>query len=269
MTGRADPAELVALAETVAVAAGALLVDRRPAGEDLAVTTTKSSPTDIVTVMDTAAERLVVDRLRAARPGDGFLGEEGAAEPGSTGVVWVVDPIDGTVNYLYDLPAYAVSVAAQVDGEVVAGAVHSPVTGETWTAVLGGGARRNGASVAVSACTDLAQALVATGFGYGAQRRAHQAGVLAQVLPVIRDIRRIGAASLDLCSLASGRVDAYYERGLKPWDLAAGGLVAREAGARVEGLHGRPAGEDLVLAAPPPLFDALHDLLAPLAPDRD
>jgi myo-inositol-1(or 4)-monophosphatase len=265
----AEPAALLALAEEVARTAGRLLVSRRPPGADLVVTATKSSPTDIVTAMDTAAERLIVERLRAARPEDGILGEEGADSPGTSGVVWVVDPIDGTVNYLYDLPEYAVSLAAAVDGEVVAGAVHSPVTAETWTAARGAGAWRNGEPVRVSACTELARALVATGFGYQAERRAHQAEILRALLPRVRDVRRAGAASLDLCAVATGRVDAYYERGLKPWDLAAGGLVAQEAGARVEGLHGGRAGEDLVLAAPPALFAQLHDLLAPLGPDRD
>jgi myo-inositol-1(or 4)-monophosphatase len=264
-----EAAQLLRLAVDAAHAAGALLVSRRPPGGDLVVTSTKSSPTDIVTAMDTAAERLVLQRLHAARPADGFLGEEGADARGTSGVVWVVDPIDGTVNYLYDLPAYAVSIGVQVDGEVVAGVVHNPVTRETWTAVRGGGACRNDVAVHASDCAQLPQALVATGFGYSADRRARQGELLRALLPRVRDIRRIGAASLDLCAVATGRVDAYYERGLKPWDLAAGGLVAWEAGARVEGLHGRAAGEDLVLAAPPSLFDALHDLLAPLGPDRD
>jgi myo-inositol-1(or 4)-monophosphatase len=264
-----EPAELLRHAEDAAHAAGDLLLTRRPPGADLVVTSTKSSPTDIVTAMDTAAERLVVGRLHAARPQDGFLGEEGAEARGDSGVVWVIDPIDGTVNYLYDLPAYAVSIGVQVDGAIVAGVVTNPVTRETWTAVRGGGARRNDVAVHVSECTELSRALVATGFGYSADRRARQGELLRSLLPRVRDVRRIGASSLDLCAVASARVDAYYERGLKPWDLAAGGLVAREAGARVEGLHGRTAGEDLVLAAPPPLFDALHDLLAPLGPDRD
>lgn len=261
-----DPAVLLALAVDAATAAGRLLVEDRP--RDLGVGT-KSTPTDVVTVMDRRAERLLVNRLRQARPDDGVLGEEGGQREGSSGVRWVLDPVDGTVNYLYDLPGWAVSVAAELAGEVVAGVVHVPTYGETFAAVRGGGATRNGVPVRVSSCADLAQALVATGFGYAADRRARQAAVLAEVLPRVRDVRRLGAASVDLCAVACGRVDGYYERGLQPWDLAAGGLVAREAGAVVAGLRGAPAGEDLVLAAPPSLFPALHDLLAPLGPDRD
>ena len=152
---------------------------------------------------------------------------------------------------------------------VVAGVVHDPERGRTWSAVLGSGARVDGRPVRCGAPTDLATALVATGFGYAADRRAAQARVLATLLPRVRDVRRFGAASLDLCAVAEGRVDAYYERGLKPWDLAAGGLVAREAGVRVEGVHGAAAGEGLVVAAPPSLFGALHDLLAGLGADTD
>jgi len=259
---------LLRVAEHVARQLGELAAAGRGHGR-LAVASTKSSPTDVVTAMDTAAERLAADLLRAARPDDGLLGEEGADRPGSSGVRWVVDPIDGTVNYLYGIPAWGVSVAAEASGRIVAGVVHNPVVGETWTAVHGGGAHLDGRRIAVSGQDQLAGALVATGFGYQAKRRARQAEVLRRVLPVVRDVRRIGAASLDLCAVACGRVDAFYERGLKPWDLAAGGLVAREAGARVEGLHGRPAGEDLVMAAPSGLFGPLHDLLAPLGPDRD
>jgi myo-inositol-1(or 4)-monophosphatase len=159
---------------------------------------------------------------------------------------------------------YAVSLAAEVDGVVVAGVVLNAATGEEWTAVRGGGAHRDGRRLAGSTATDLSQALVATGFGYDAARRAHQAAVLARLLPRIRDIRRIGAASIDLCLAAEGLVDAYYEKGLNAWDQAAGGLVAAEAGLRVTGLSGAPPGPDLVLAAPPALYDQLHDLLATL-----
>jgi myo-inositol-1(or 4)-monophosphatase len=255
--------ELLGLARAVAAEAGRLLLDR-PA--DLGVGT-KSTPTDVVTVMDRRSERLLVDRIRAARPDDGFLGEEGSASAGTSGVRWVLDPVDGTVNYLYDLPYWSVSVAAELDGEVVVGVVEVPRLGETYTAVRGGGAFRNGRPVRVSSCGDLPLALVATGFEYDADERRRQAELLVEVLPRVRDIRRYGAASVDLCAVACGRVDAFYERGLHAWDLAAGGLVASEAGARVEGLHGAPASERLVLAAGPALFDAVHDLLAPLRPD--
>jgi myo-inositol-1(or 4)-monophosphatase len=267
MSGRGDPAELLALARDAALEAGRLLVDDRPA--NLRVAATKTSPTDIVTEMDTAAERLLVDRLLGARPCDGVLGEEGASGEGTSGVRWVIDPIDGTVNYLYGLPAWAVSVAAEVDGEPVVGVVHVPPLGETWTAVRGGGARRNGKPVQCTAGVALDRALVATGFGYGADRRAHQAEVLRAVLPRVRDVRRMGSAAIDLCQVAGGRVDAYYERGTQRWDIAAAGLVATEAGATLGGLHGRGAGPELTLAASPDLFPALHDLLAALDPEHD
>jgi len=172
-----------------------------------------------------------------------------------------LDPIDGTVNYLYNLPQYAVSLAAEVDGVVVAGVVRNPATGDEWTATRGGGAYRSGRRLGGSDVTDLGQALVATGFGYAADRRAHQAQVIAQLLPRIRDIRRFGVASIDLCFAAEGLVDAYFEKGLNLWDHAAGGLVAAEAGLTVSGLAGAPAGPDLVLAAPPGIRAALHDAL--------
>jgi myo-inositol-1(or 4)-monophosphatase len=259
---------LLALAVEVAREAGALLVAGR-AGQ-VTASATKSSPTDIVTAMDQAAEQLIRERLRAARPGDGVLGEEGGGQAGTSGVRWVVDPLDGTVNYLYRLPNWAVSIAAEHGGQVVAGVVHAPALGATYTAVRGGGAARDGRALSGSGVTDLGQALVATGFGYEARRRAAQARVLARVLPRVRDIRRFGAASLDLSAAAEGLVDAFYERGLQPWDLAAGGLVATEAGLCVCGLAGRPAGGDLAVAAPPALFGPLTDLLAAEPPaDRD
>ncbi|MET0740659.1 MAG: inositol monophosphatase family protein [Candidatus Nanopelagicales bacterium] len=257
LSGAVDPAELVALAERVARSAGALLLQRPT---DLGVST-KSSPTDVVTVMDRASERLLVDGLLEARPDDGILGEEGGERSGASGVRWLLDPIDGTVNYLYGLREWTVSVAAEADGEVVAGVVHAPALGDTYAATLGGGARWNGDPTGVGSAPELAQTLLATGFGYDSAQRARQAAVIAAVLPRVRDIRRIGAASLDLCLLAAGRVDAYVEQGLQPWDLAAGGLIASEAGARVEGLRGAPAGEALVIATRPELFDALHSLL--------
>jgi myo-inositol-1(or 4)-monophosphatase len=181
----------------------------------------------------------------------------------------VIDPIDGTVNYLYGLPAWGVSVGVEVEGVPTVGVVFAPVRRELWQAVLGGGATLDGRPLRCSSADTLAQSLVATGFGYDARRRAAQAVLLPTLLPTVRDIRREGAGALDLCSVAAGRVDAYFEQGLSPWDLAAGGLIAREAGARVEGLHGKPAGADLVVAAAPGIFDALHDLLAAADADRD
>lgn len=260
---------MLALAVEVAQEAGRLVRERRDAVDRMAVTATKSTPTDVVTESDTASEALIRDRLLTARPDDGLLGEEGASVPGRSGVTWVVDPIDGTVNYLYGLPQYAVSIAAQVDGSTVVGVVHNPSSGQTWTAIRGHGAALDGRAIAESGCDRLDRALVATGFGYAARRRARQAEVLQHVLPKVRDIRRLGAASLDLCAVAIGVVDAFYERGLAPWDLAAGGLVAQEAGAVVAGLRGRAAGPELVIAAGPALFPALHDLLEPLGADRD
>ncbi|HET7408365.1 MAG TPA: inositol monophosphatase family protein [Mycobacteriales bacterium] len=250
--------ELLGLALDLARRAGDLLLTQRPANLEV---DTKSSPTDVVTDMDTAAERLIVGGLRAARPGDGVLAEEGASAESSTGVRWVVDPLDGTVNYLYGIPDWAVSIAAEVDGETAVGVVNDPSKKRVYAAVRGRGATCNDRPLRCSARTDLAQALVGTGFGYAADRRAAQARVLDGVLPKVRDIRRIGAAALDLCSVAAGRLDAFYERGLNPWDLAAGGLIAREAGAVVGGLRGGPAGPDLVIAAPPALFGPLHDVL--------
>jgi myo-inositol-1(or 4)-monophosphatase len=254
-----DPQSLLDLALDTAREAGELLVQGRRG--EIRATATKSSPTDVVTAMDTAAEELIRTRLLAARPGDGILGEEGSSVTGSSRVRWVVDPIDGTVNYLYDLDNWAVSIGVEVDGRTVAGVVHAPALGKTYTAVAGSGAVRDGRRLRCSAVTELGQTLVATGFGYASGRRARQAEVLLRVLPRVRDIRRFGAASLDLCAVGEGVVDAYYERGLNPWDLAAGGLVATEAGLRVGGLAGRPASGDLVIAAPPAIFDEFADLL--------
>ncbi|HEX6578013.1 MAG TPA: inositol monophosphatase family protein [Jiangellaceae bacterium] len=264
-----DPVSLLDLAVGVAHEAGRLVRDRRDAVDRITVSATKSTPTDVVTESDTAAEALIHRRLLAARPDDGLLGEEGATETGRSGVDWVVDPIDGTVNYLYDIPQYAVSIAAQVDGRTVAGVVHNPASGRTWTATRGGGARLDGRPVRESGCDRLDRALVATGFGYDAARRAAQAKILREVLPRVRDVRRLGAASLDLCGVATGWYDAFYERGLAPWDLAAGALVAEEAGVVVEGIGGTAPGPELVIAAGPALFPALHDLLASLGADRD
>jgi myo-inositol-1(or 4)-monophosphatase len=259
-------AQLAELARSMAAETGAMLLHDRPRRMQVG---TKSTPTDVVTEMDTRAEALLVDRIRAARPDDGVLGEEGSADSGRSGVRWVIDPVDGTVNYLYELPVWAVSVAAEVDGVVQVGVVEAPALGETFAAVRGQGATRNGEPIHVSACTALDQALVATGFGYDAGRRARQAEVVAAILPVVRDIRRLGASSLDLCGVACARLDGYFERGLHAWDLAAGSLVAAEAGAVVGGLRGASASGDLVLAAGPGLFEALHDLLLPLGADRD
>jgi myo-inositol-1(or 4)-monophosphatase len=262
--GLADPAELLALAVSVARTAGALARSMRVEGVD--GITTKSTDTDPVTAADRAVEQHIRAAIGAARPDDRVLGEEyGGARQAARGVVrWIVDPIDGTVNYLYGLPAYAVSLAAEVDGEVVAGVVRNAVSGQEWTAVRGGGAYTGSRRLAGSTQTTLAQALVATGFAYLPERREHQARVLVGLLGRVRDIRRFGCAAIDLCMAAEGTVDAYYERGLAPWDHAAGGLIAAEAGLLVTGLSGAPAGPDLVLAAPPALHAPLHERLVAL-----
>ncbi|MEU7933045.1 inositol monophosphatase family protein [Micromonospora echinofusca] len=263
---RSTPSELLEIAVDVARDAAATAYQMRVEG--VSVAATKSTVTDVVTAADRAVERQVIDALRRLRPGDAVLGEEyGAGETGPVGpggVRWIVDPIDGTVNYLYGIPHCAVSLAAEVDGQVVAGVVRNVSTGEEWTATVGGGAWRAGERLRCSTETDLGQALVATGFGYDPGRRAHQARVVAELIPHIRDIRRFGAAALDLCLAAEGRVDAYYEKGLAAWDQAAGALVATEAGLLVAGLGGLPAGPDLVIAAPSALFKPLHDRLADL-----
>jgi myo-inositol-1(or 4)-monophosphatase len=257
-----DPRELLATARVAAEEAAVLVVQGRPA--DLGVAATKSSPTDVVTEMDTAAEKTIKATIRRHRPDDGFLGEEGGTEAGGSGVRWVIDPIDGTVNYLYGLPAWAVSIGAEVDGRVVAGVVLAPQLGELYTAVLGGGAWLGERRLRVAEPEGLDRALVATGFGYRAERRERQGRIAAGLIGRVRDIRRAGSAALDLCSVAAGRVDGYFERGTHAWDRAAGALIATEAGARVEGFHGTPASESMVLAAGPSLFPALHEALVDL-----
>ena len=263
--------ELHDIAITAAREAASLALDGRRSG--VTVAATKSSATDVVTEMDRRSEALLVDRILSRRPDDGIVGEEGADHVGETGVRWIIDPIDGTVNYLYDLPSWAVSVAAEIDGVVVVGVVVAPVAGESYVAALGRGARLHDAhgvrTLRVNDPVDLGSALVATGFGYTVDRRTSQARVVRGVVPRVRDIRRLGACSIDLCHVAAGRVDAYYERGPQAWDLAAGGLVAQEAGARVEGLHGAVAGDELIVAAGPHLFGPLHDLLDELGADTD
>jgi myo-inositol-1(or 4)-monophosphatase len=254
-----DPSELAELAVRLAEAAGASLLDRL-VGPHVAVAT-KTSATDMVSDADRAAEALVVDGIRAARPADAVLGEEGAAHDGTSGVRWVVDPLDGTTNFLYRLPAFAVSIGVEVDGRPLVGVVVDPVHGETYTAVAGRGAACNGRRLHVDDRTDLAAALVGTGFSYESARRRRQAGVLAEVLPAVRDIRRVGAAALDLCWVAAGRLDAFYEKGLAPWDHAAGALIASEAGARTTDLHGGPPSGDFVLAAAPGIHEPLRRLL--------
>ncbi|MFI7614975.1 inositol monophosphatase family protein [Nonomuraea terrae] len=259
--------DFLSLAEDIAREAGDMLLAKRPTmSREIE---TKSSPTDVVTALDKASEELIRERVLAARPGDRILGEEGGEDPGDSDVRWVVDPIDGTVNFLYGLPEWAVSIAVEVKGEVVAGVVNVPARGEVYTAALGRGAWLGDTRLRCNTGVPLDRALVATGFGYSATRRAVQGEVVAKVLTRVRDIRRGGSCAIDLCSLAAGRVDAYYERGINPWDYAAAGLVATEAGARLGGLHGRPVSPSFAVCAAPGLFEQLHDLLASLDPERD
>ncbi|WPB90387.1 inositol monophosphatase family protein [Streptomyces malaysiensis] len=259
--------ELLETALEAARGAGELLRDGRPA--DLGVAATKTSPIDVVTEMDIAAEKLITDLLARRRPQDGVLGEEGADSAGSSGVRWVIDPLDGTVNYLYGLPSWAVSIAAEKDGEAVVGVVIAPVRGETFQAVLGQGARLNGEPVRCRAAAPLEESLIGTGFGYVRERRIGQARVLNELLPRVRDIRRGGSAAIDLCDVACGRLNGYYERGLNPWDFGAGALIAREAGALTGGRPGVPASTELTVAAAPGLFEPLRGLLDDLGAWHD
>ena len=240
--------------EAARAAAGVLV---RGLGEDLEVDT-KISATDMVSEADLAAEAAVSEVIASRRPDDSLLGEEGTSSPGTSGVHWVVDPLDGTTNYLFGIPHFGVSIAAEIEGVTVVGVVLDPSRNETWAAVRGWGSHRNGFPCHVDDDrSTLSTALIATGFGYRPERRAWQSQVLTKVLPAVRDVRRFGAAALDLCWTGAGRFDAYYEWGLNPWDLAAGALVCAEAGGRVETLEGR-----LILAAPAHLFGPLRDLLA-------
>jgi myo-inositol-1(or 4)-monophosphatase len=220
---------------------------------------TKSSPTDPVSDADREAEAAISRLLRAERPDDAIVGEEGADEEGSSGRRWVVDPLDGTVNFLFGYPAWAISVALEDAQGPLVGVVEDPARGERFRATRGGGCELDGQAVSVRAGIPLGRALVATGFAYAPERRAAQAEVLARVLPQVRDVRRAGAAALDLAWVAAGRVNGYYERGLNAWDWAAGRLLVTEAGGAVRELPGEPFG---IVAAAPGLVDELWELVA-------
>lgn len=270
--GQPDFGDLRELVEELARSAGDLI---RGGPRQVDVAATKTSPVDVVTAMDVAAEELLRRTLAERRPLDGVLGEEQGLLPGSSGLTWVIDPIDGTVNYLYGIPAYAVSVAAVVgppdpdSWTVLAGCVHAVADGRTFSAARGGGALLDGRRLSVNESRALNESLLGTGFGYLSDRRRAQARVIAALLPQVRDIRRMGSAALDLCSVASGALDVYFERGLKPWDLAAGSLIAQEAGAVVVGLWGEPAGEAMTVAGPAATVRTLVGLLEELEADRD
>lgn len=255
----------------LATAAGALVRDGRP--ERVEVAATKSSDVDPVTAMDRASEELLREMIRAERPDDAIMGEEGDDLAGTSGLTWVLDPIDGTVNYLYGIASWSVSVAVVAGPPdparwtILAGCVHSVGDGRTWSAGLGEGATRDGAPVRVGSPASLGTSLLGTGFGYDAGRRLQQAQVLTHVLPKVRDIRRLGSAAIDLCLLADGSLDLYYERGLNPWDMAAGAVVATEAGAVVTGLRGAAAGTAMTVAGSPELVPQLVALLEEVGAD--
>lgn len=257
-------AELAALA--VELATGAASEVRRGAGGRFAVSA-KSTVTDLVTEVDRRTEQWLIGQIAQRRPDDAVLGEEGGGRTGSSGVRWVIDPIDGTVNFVLGLPQYAVSVAAECDGTVVAGAVCNPASGEVFHARLGGGAFLGDTPLTGTREVSLDRAVVGTGFGYDAERRARQVAVVAALLPRVADIRRLGAASLDLCAVAAGRLDAYFEAGLNRWDYAAGALIASEAGCVVSGLRGRAPSTRLTAVAGASLAPAFFAVLEELAAD--
>lgn len=262
------PERLLALAADLAREAGALLLERFNAGGEPALAS-KSTPTDLVSEADLASERLIRERLAVARPDDAFLGEEGGGEDGSSGLTWVVDPLDGTVNFLFGVPQWCVSVAVRHEqgersepGEL-AGAVFDPCRDELFAATREGPALLNGQPLRAPAgrCEDLSRALVATGFAYDAQVRARQAEVFARLIPRVRDIRRFGSAALDLAWTAAGRYDAYFERTVKPWDIAAGVLVCERAGLELRELPQREGLPWGVMAAAPEIADELYELV--------
>jgi myo-inositol-1(or 4)-monophosphatase len=256
-------AQLVGLATRLAERAGVLMLQHRAAGLSVA---TKSSATDVVTDADRAVERYLIDELARARPGDAVLAEEsGASATGSTGGVrWIIDPIDGTVNFLLGLPHFAVSIAAEIDGQLIAGCVHNPVSGLLFHAVRGHGAFLGDQRLNGPRAVPLDQAVVATGFGYEAQRRARQGAIAGELLGRVGNLRRLGSAALDLCALAAGWVDAYYEGPLGEWDYAAGVLIAAEAGVELSGLAGRLPGPWMVAGAHPDLAPDFFALLTRL-----
>lgn len=255
-----DP--LMDLAQSAARAAGSVLRDRF--AEPRTGVGTKSSATDMVTDADRAAESVIVRGILAERPGDAILGEERGEADGSTGLRWVVDPLDGTTNFLFGVPQWAVSIACEDATGAILGVVYDPLRDELFAAARGRGATLNGEAIGVSGATDLSRALIATGFSYRADERAAAASILPELLTKVRDIRRAGAASLDLAWTAAGRVDGYYETPIEHWDVAAGTLLVREAGGRTDALPSvGPSGEGLV-AAGPGIFAGLRELVLEL-----
>ncbi len=257
-TGSADAVELAAIAERVARAAGALLLDHATRGP--VAVESKSSTTDMVSAADHASEELLVELLMAARPDDGLIGEEGSTRAGTTGLTWFCDPLDGTTNYLYRLPQWAVSVAVEDAAGPLASCVFHPTGDEAFTAARGHGATLNGTPIRTSAATVLETSLIGTGFAYTASVRAEQGARLPVVLAAVRDIRRAGSAALDLAWVACGRLDGFFESGIQHWDYAAGQLLILEAGGRFEVGPGPHGGIPQVVAAAPGIHDALRAL---------
>ena len=260
---RVDDGELDRLAAfsiELAHAAGELALRGRQGARP--PTDAKSTPTDLVTEFDRAAEELIVRAIDRYRPDDGIVGEEGTDRPGTSGVRWAVDPIDGTTNYVYGLAHWCTSVAAIVDGQSIVATVHAPVLAETYHAVLGRGATCNGDRIVCGTPDTLEGSLVATGFAYRSDRRRRQAAVLAELIDEVRDVRRLGSAALDLCHVAAGRVDLYFETHLNEWDIAAGRLIAAEAGALVTDFTGGPPRPEEILAAAPSVHAAMVEILA-------
>ena len=261
----------LALAMTIASGAGKLLLDRP---DDLQVQT-KSTSTDVVTLMDQRAEAFIVAEINKHRPDDAILGEEGANHSGTSGFQWVIDPIDGTVNYLHEIPLWCVSIGLveESTGQGLAGVVYVPVLDQMYISSRGLGAwvieRGDSRELKVSGCSELSQALIGTGFGYSSTRRASQAKVLQQVLPNVADIRRLGSCAVDLCLVAQGVLDGYYERGVNAWDHAAGELIAREAGAVSSGLFGNSIGSDMIVVANPAIHSELVAILEANQADQD
>jgi myo-inositol-1(or 4)-monophosphatase len=257
----------------IAHMAGEILMTGRPdaARASIVETSTKTSPTDIVTERDLASEKAIVAAILGARPEDGIIGEEGSNIESTSGYTWIIDPLDGTINYLYGSPNWAVSIAVADPSGTLAGVVYAPLVGVEYWAVRGEGGYRIDRDGEVRLPkvedVDLSHALFATGFGYKTERRAQQIRVMSHVLPQIRDIRRKGSAALDLCMAASGIVNGYFERGAHPWDYAAGALVARESGCIVSGLRGNPESATLVVCAPPKLHAQIVSLLESLDAD--
>lgn len=260
--------ECAPLAWQVANDAGQFLREERP--DELEVFS-KSAPTDVVTEMDRASEEMIVGCIVGACPNDGILGEEGSTRTGTSGVSWIVDPLDGTVNYLFGIPTWGVSVGVQVDGVGEVGVIATPDLGESYVGICGSGAWRIRGDVAERIngrpTEQLGQALVATGFGYTPDRRLAQIAVLEGVIAHVRDIRRTGCATVDFTWLASGRVDAYYERGIHPWDYAAGLVIVEEAGARTWTTSSPECGTTVVCAMPS-IFDELLEKLQALGVER-